>query len=111
MCLSILVTLFANNIFQMTDVLSTFTLVSQSLRTGEPMHQILPSTLLDRLLYHKTKRNTRADKLINQTSTADRVRSIDFMYYSAGICAVSQIIWVSSSFTRILWDYANFGPC
>ncbi|KAL5483606.1 hypothetical protein ACEPAI_8838 [Sanghuangporus weigelae] len=36
----------------MTEVMSVFTVISQALRTGEPLHQIMPSSLLDRLLYH-----------------------------------------------------------
>ena len=32
--------------------MTTFALVSQSLRTAEPLHQILPTSLLDRLLHH-----------------------------------------------------------
>ena len=38
----------------MTDVMSVFALVSQALRTGEPLHQILPSSLTERMLYHQT---------------------------------------------------------
>ena len=37
---------------QIAEVMSVFTAVSQSLRSGEPIHQILPASLLDRLLYH-----------------------------------------------------------
>jgi hypothetical protein len=32
--------------------MAVFTFVSQALRTGEPLPSVLPSSLLDRLLYH-----------------------------------------------------------
>ncbi|KAJ7763951.1 hypothetical protein DFH07DRAFT_1016934 [Mycena maculata] len=36
------------------DVMAIFSLISQSLRTGEPMHQVLPTSLLDRLFYQQS---------------------------------------------------------
>ncbi|KAI5116968.1 hypothetical protein M0805_002170 [Coniferiporia weirii] len=39
----------------MAEVTSVFTLVSQSLRTGEPLHQAIPSSLRDRLFYHHAR--------------------------------------------------------
>lgn len=96
------------------DVLTTFSLVSQSLRTGEPVHTVLPHNLLERLVYHYTpvylsavgpgggknngeggnqqgKRMTRVDSSV--------FKSLDYMFYSAAIVAVFQILEVRPSHT------------
>ncbi|KAI5117073.1 hypothetical protein M0805_007950 [Coniferiporia weirii] len=76
-----------------TDVMSTFALVSQSLRTGEPMHQILPTSLFDRLLYHHTHdAMARAEKEPEEGSYVERANSLEFLYFSTGVVAVSQVI-------------------
>lgn len=41
----------------MAEIMSVFTAVSQSLHSGEPLHQILPASLQDRLLYHHAHAN------------------------------------------------------
>lgn len=76
--------------------MSMFALVSQSLRTGEPMHQVLPTTLIDRLFYHKHQVNE------EKTATEDRIainvaqiQSLDYMYYAAGVVAVYQLLQAS----------------
>ena len=96
--------------------MSVFSLVSQSLRTGEPLHQILPTSLLDRMLYHQTHKelalgSSRHAKPTTQPSDGqdepqdlasrlkvdpvERVRSPEFMFYATGIAAVAHIITVS----------------
>lgn len=77
--------------------MSTFALVSQSLRTAEPMHQILPTSLLDRLLYHHTH-DILTIKEMNRkeiTNYVERVSSEQFIYFATGVAAVSQVIRVS----------------
>ena len=75
--------------------MSIFALVSQSLRTGEPMHQILPTTLLDRLFYHHRHDTMAANEAESeQASYVERVKSIEFLYFATGITAVSQAIRV-----------------
>ncbi len=66
-----------------------FTLVSQSLRTAEPMHQVLPETLLEKLFYHQSNYASR-DSL-----TLENATSLDYMYYAAGVVAVYQLLHVS----------------
>jgi len=73
-----------------SDVLSVFSLVAQSLRTGEPMHIVLPQSLLDRLLYH--------DMVVQgtlQTRGIDHVhelRSLDYLFYASAVIGVLQVI-------------------
>ncbi|EJD03603.1 uncharacterized protein FOMMEDRAFT_133035 [Fomitiporia mediterranea MF3/22] len=77
-----------------TDVMSTFALVSQSLRNGEPIHQILPTSLLDRLLYHHTHDAValREYAVTENVSYFERASSLEFIFFSTGITAVSQVI-------------------
>lgn len=82
---------------------STFALVSQSLRTGEPIPQILPTTLLERLFYHfehDTMKGSEGDRL--QGSHVDRLSSIEFLFFATGITSMSQVIRVRDqlNFTR-----------
>lgn len=70
------------------DVMSMFALTSQSLLTGEPMHQTLPQTLLDRLFYHRN-----ATPLVNSNDDMheiDEITSINFMFYAAGLSESSE---------------------
>ncbi|KAL5519292.1 hypothetical protein ACEPAH_975 [Sanghuangporus vaninii] len=77
-----------------TDVMSIFALVSQSLRTGAPMHQILPTTLMERLLYHSThdSLSRRDQERLEDTTYLERVSSFEFVFFSTGVTAVSQVI-------------------
>ncbi|KAL5494924.1 hypothetical protein ACEPAI_386 [Sanghuangporus weigelae] len=77
-----------------TDVMSIFALVSQSLRTGVPMHQILPTTLMERLLYHSTHDilSRRDQERLEDTTYLERVSSYEFVFFSTGVTAVSQVI-------------------
>ncbi|KAJ7463697.1 hypothetical protein FB451DRAFT_1352935 [Mycena latifolia] len=68
------------------DVMAVFALVSQSLHTGEPMHQVLPSSLLDRLFYHHGHTESRADVDVAG------VKSLGYMYYASAIGAVYQLL-------------------
>ncbi|KAI9512000.1 hypothetical protein F5148DRAFT_157072 [Russula earlei] len=72
-----------------SDVLSVFSLVSQSLRTGEPMHTVLPQSLLDRLLYHDTAAYatppTVSDEIVRE------LRSPNYLFYATAVISVLQI--------------------
>lgn len=74
--------------------MSIFALVSQSLQTGQAIHQVLPTSLLDRALYHESKSYGITAESAKTIDLVDRVRSIEFMFFSAAIAAVSQIITV-----------------
>ena len=73
--------------------MSTFALVAQSLRTSEPMHQILPTSLLDRLLFeHTTKTLVALHRPVERTEYVEKVQNPEFMYFATGIASVSLII-------------------
>lgn len=78
--------------------MSTFTLVSQSLRTGEPIHQVIPTSLLDRLLYHQQHQvNSNNSAYEEAVDYVERVQSLEFVFFATGVAAMSQIISVSLS--------------
>ncbi|KAI0299989.1 hypothetical protein B0F90DRAFT_1668483 [Multifurca ochricompacta] len=68
------------------DIVSVFSSVSQSLRTGESMHTVLPQTLLDRLLLHH-----QAGWAVAPTPNLDRhnvigpeeMQSLNHMFYTS----------------------------
>ena len=65
--------------------MSIFALVSQSLRNGEPIHQIMPTSLLDRLLYHSSHQELSArDDSREKISFVERVTSFDFLFFATG---------------------------
>lgn len=78
--------------------MAVFSLVSQSLRTGEPMHQVLPASLLDRLFYHDVRTHLPAGPLENGRAVdVEAIKSVNYMYYASSIVAVYQILRVSSA--------------
>jgi hypothetical protein len=83
------------------DVMSMFSLVSQSLRTGTPMHQVLPSTLVERLFYHHPPNNSWGSADKKHRLDADHVQSIDYMYYANGLVAVYQLLQSLDELHRI----------
>ncbi|KAK7002342.1 hypothetical protein R3P38DRAFT_2729656 [Favolaschia claudopus] len=80
------------------DVMAVFSLISHSLRTGEPMHQVTPTNLLDRLLYHDSHGHVRPlNSPTNQPgSTAqdmiEAMKSSSYMYYASSIVGVYQLL-------------------
>ncbi|KAK0493580.1 hypothetical protein EDD18DRAFT_1405386, partial [Armillaria luteobubalina] len=78
-----------------SDVMGLFSLVSQSLRTAEPMHQVLPETLLEKLFYHQSNYASQ-DSL-----TLENATSLDYMYYAAGVVAVYQLLHSLDELHRI----------
>ena len=64
--------------------MSIFALVSQSLRTGEPIHQILPTSLLDRLLYHSSHQQLSEREEVHRLKVAEKLASLDFSYFATG---------------------------
>jgi hypothetical protein len=74
---------------------SVFTSVSQSLQTGEPMHTVLPQTLLDRLLLHHQVGEFSTPDLDRRSIIGpDEMQSIDHMYYTSAVIAVYQLMQV-----------------
>ena len=77
--------------------MSVFGLVSHSLRTGEPMHQVLPTTLLDRLFYHHHHSVIvpSAEGDTKHCPGATEIHSLNYMYYAQGLVAVFQLLKMS----------------
>ncbi|EPQ51266.1 hypothetical protein GLOTRDRAFT_66016 [Gloeophyllum trabeum ATCC 11539] len=74
-----------------TDVLSLFSLISQSLRTGEPLHEVLPSSLFERLAYHHHRTRKIRDAPIDAPQL-EQLQSLDYMVYASGMIAVLELI-------------------
>ncbi|KAJ7595105.1 hypothetical protein C8J56DRAFT_1013068 [Mycena floridula] len=77
-----------------SDVMSVFALVSQALRTGEPLHQVLPSTLLDRLFHHHNRQSTHIpdSQSVTTVMNVEQIRSLDLVYYATSVVAVYQLL-------------------
>ncbi|KAJ7032645.1 hypothetical protein C8F04DRAFT_650188, partial [Mycena alexandri] len=79
------------------DVMAVFSLISQSLRTGEPMHQVIPMNLLDRLFYHDAHGHARTplvppEGFNGQPVDVEGIKSVSYMYYASSIVAVYQLL-------------------
>ncbi|KAJ7186248.1 hypothetical protein B0H12DRAFT_1173827 [Mycena haematopus] len=73
------------------DVMAVFSLISQSLRTGEPMHEVIPTNLLDRLFYHDSQ-NLDALEPWNTAVDIEMIKSPSYMHYASSIVAVYQLL-------------------
>jgi hypothetical protein len=85
---------------KITDIVSVFSSVSHSLRTGEPMHTVVPQTLLDRLLlhHHIGVVATPDSELDGHTVIGpDETQSLDHMFYTSAVVAVYQLMQVRIS--------------
>lgn len=76
--------------------MSTFSLVSASLRNAEPLHEVLHQSLLDRLWYHDIVAvGKNPDKDRSKPRSLNHIRSIDYTYYTAALVAVVQVVEVA----------------
>ena len=82
--------------------MTVFSLVSQSLRTGEPLLEVLPESLVGRLMYHHYNHNYLHEVSSPHGSHIDKhflsveiVSSLDYMYYATGVVAVVLVLKVS----------------
>jgi len=78
-----------------SDIVSVFSSVSHSLRTGEPMHTVLPQTLLDRLVLHHQIGAVAATEYEghgNRVIGPDETQSLDHMFYTSAVVAVYQLM-------------------
>ncbi|KAI0320467.1 hypothetical protein OF83DRAFT_1053079 [Amylostereum chailletii] len=73
------------------DVIAMFSLLSFSIRTGQPMHAALPDSLLDRLLYHQAAHSQRAHQH-EQLQITDQLREYDYMFYASAVIAIFQLM-------------------
>ncbi|KAF8831393.1 hypothetical protein HHX47_DHR1000519 [Lentinula edodes] len=79
------------------DVMTAFSLISQSLRNGEPLHQVLPQSLVGRLLYHHYNHHNLHEGLPDRAHggdgiTVETLSSLDYMFYATGIVAVFLVL-------------------
>ncbi|KAF5353705.1 hypothetical protein D9758_008696 [Tetrapyrgos nigripes] len=82
-----------------TDVMAVFSLISQSLRTAEPLHAVLPQSLVGRLMYHShshhhmhARSHSEGTDSKHSSVSLDHVASIDYMFYAAGVVAMFQLL-------------------
>ncbi|KAJ6554824.1 hypothetical protein B0H19DRAFT_1263119 [Mycena capillaripes] len=75
-----------------SDVMAAFTLVSQSLRTGEPLHHVLPHSLLDRLSCHHGHARARAATAVDSQRDLQAIKAPSYMYYASGMISVYQLL-------------------
>ncbi|KZP26783.1 hypothetical protein FIBSPDRAFT_731732 [Athelia psychrophila] len=75
-----------------SDVMSMFGLIAQSLRTAEPMHQVLPQTLVERLFYHRHTSFLAPGSEKKDVVDVAEMESIDYMFYCAGLVGVYHIL-------------------
>ncbi|OBZ77446.1 Uncharacterized protein C57A7.05 [Grifola frondosa] len=80
-----------------SDVISIFFLVSQSLRTGEPLHQAQYQNLSDRLHYHgemansASKGSTTGPRSLARQEHLRSITSYEYMFYATAVVAVLQM--------------------
>ncbi|EIW75394.1 hypothetical protein CONPUDRAFT_169272 [Coniophora puteana RWD-64-598 SS2] len=85
-----------------SDVMSKFAMVSMALRTGEPLHAVLPQSLLERLFYHhrlaSVPRHNPRNSQDNEghkayyESAAEVLEDAEFMHWASGVVAVYQLL-------------------
>ncbi|KAN0131986.1 Protein of unknown function (DUF2422) domain containing protein [Lactarius tabidus] len=78
-----------------SDIVSVFSSVSHSLRTGEPMHTVLPQTLLDRLVLHHQIGAVATPEFEghgHRVIGPDETQSLDHMFYTSAVVAVYQLM-------------------
>jgi len=82
------------------DVMATFSIVAQALRTGEPLPQAFHQNLLDRLQYHARARyeSTRGPAAENSGRDAtyrthlESITQYEYIFYACAISSVHQIL-------------------
>jgi len=77
--------------FQISDVLSVFSLVAMSLRIGEPMHTVLPQSLLDRLLYHDVAAYSTPTPMTADVDHRRELRSLNYLFHATAVIDVLHI--------------------
>lgn len=92
---------FVLNPHFISDVVSTFFLLSQSLRTGEPLHAAQYKNLADRLQYHSGYAYVSNSGAVSASHTTARkalrqsIGSYEYMFYATAVVAVLNMTSVS----------------
>lgn len=84
--------------------MTVFSLISQSLRTSEPLHQVLPQSLVGRLMYHHYNHHhlhkaspvmpSSSSRRSKEELSVETISSLDYMYYATGVVAVFLVLRV-----------------
>ncbi|CAL1710858.1 unnamed protein product [Somion occarium] len=77
------------------DVMASFSMIAQALRTGEPLHEASQQNLLDRLHYHGAVANqslAQGDGEASQHPLLETITDYDFMFYASAVVAVFQLL-------------------
>ena len=89
-----------------------YSLVSHALRNAEPMHQVLPQTLLERLFYHRHTSFLSPNSNKKDMVDIEEMASIDYMFYCTGLVAVYHIlqvrIWLFFGICRVNYGWMAF---
>ncbi|CUA73001.1 putative protein C57A7,05 [Schizosaccharomyces pombe 972h-] [Rhizoctonia solani] len=81
-----------------SDVMAVFDIVSMSLWTGQPIHEVLSPNLLDRAFYHSERgsrvqtANIISSGIIDESITGEIVRSPEYSTFAAGVSAAIHIL-------------------
>ncbi|KAH9896908.1 hypothetical protein C8Q73DRAFT_642067 [Cubamyces lactineus] len=95
-----------------SDVVSMFFLISQSLRTGEPLHQAQYKNLADRLHYHGGYAviGSTADAVARKTRLRQSLTSYEYMFYATAVVAVLQMAQALNDARTIVADLCGEVP-
>ncbi|KAI0777718.1 hypothetical protein BD413DRAFT_519071 [Trametes elegans] len=95
-----------------SDVMSMFLLISQSLRTGEPLHQAQYRNLADRLHYHGglAAGGPGADNNARKAHSRQSLTSYDYMFYATAVVAVLQMASSLNELRTIVADLCGEVP-
>ncbi|KAG8751127.1 hypothetical protein FRC11_009675, partial [Ceratobasidium sp. 423] len=92
-----------------SDVMAIFGIVSMSLETGHPVHDVLPSNLLDRSVYHDEQTRTVGERfkrfdridgeeaaesapIIDELLTGERLMSMEYSTFATGVSAAFHLL-------------------
>lgn len=92
--------------------MAIFGIVSMSLETGHPMHEVLPSNLLDRSLYHDEQRRlvgarfrqldqidgeeaAETTPITDESLTGQKLMSVEYSAFATGVSAAFHLLHVS----------------
>jgi len=82
--------------------MSVFSLVSRSLRTGEPLQETLPKNLVDRVFYHhQLTEFSHQGPMSTEDEHWEQFSSLDYMDFAAGVTAVYKILSVSGGLAPV----------
>ena len=82
-----------------------------SLRIGEPMHTVLPQSLLDRLLYHDVAAYSTPMPMTAGVDHRRELRSLNYLFYATAVIDVLHISEVRVVLSKDKNDYLLRATC